>query len=361
MDLFTPTSLGALHLDNRLVLAPMTRRRADAAGMPTDLQATYYAQRAGFGLVVTEGVYPSHESRAYPHQPGIVTPRHVDGWRRVADAVHAEGGTIVMQLMHAGRVSHTSITGTRRVVAPSAVAVTGDVHAAHGKLPYPIPHALLESELPTVRAEFVAAAQRAVDAGLDGIELHGANGYLLHQFLAPSANRRPDGYGGSPQARARFVVEVASAVAGQIGGSRVGLRLSPAVNIQDALETDPADVRATYRALADGLAPLGLAYLSVVHPQPEDALVQELRARTGVPLVVNTGFSVASTRDRATAIVARGVADAVAVGRPAIANPDLVARWRDDLPEAEPDPVTFYTGGPVGYTDYPAYRRTAPA
>ncbi|TDC40618.1 alkene reductase [Micromonospora sp. 15K316] len=361
MNLFTPTDLGALKLRNRLVMAPMTRLRADAAGVPTDLQSTYYAQRAGFGLVITEGTYPSPESRAYPHQPGIVTPRQRDGWRRVADSVHAAGGRIVLQLMHAGRVSHPSITGTDRIVAPSAVAVTGEVHTAHRKRPYPTPHALTPSELTAVRDEFVAAAQRAIDAGLDGVELHAGNGYLLHQFLAPSANRRTDEYGGSPHARARFVVEVASAVAEQIGGSRVGIRLSPAVNIQGALETDPADVRATYDALADGLAPLGLAYLSVVHPEPASALVQRLRTRVGAPLVVNTGFSTTSTRDRAAAVIAQGDADAVAVGRPAIANPDLVERWRDELPETDPDPATFYTGGANGYLDYPRSRAVVPS
>ncbi|SIR32468.1 alkene reductase [Micromonospora avicenniae] len=361
MDLFTPTTLGALTLKNRLVMAPMTRLRADAAGVPTDLQGEYYAQRAGFGLVITEGAYPSHESRAYPYQPGIVTRQQRDGWRRVADTVHASGGTIVMQLMHAGRVSHLSITGTERIVAPSGIALTGDVHTAHGKWPYPTPHALAPSELPVVRDEFVAAAQRAIDAGLDGVELHAGNGYLLHQFLAPSANHRTDEYGGDPRARARFVVEVASAVAEQIGGSRVGIRLSPAVNIQGALETDHTDLRATYDVLADGLAPLGLAYLSVVHVEPASAVVQRLRARVGAPLIVNTGFSVPSTREESAAMIAEGIADAVVVGRPAIANPDLVERWRHDLPETQPDPATFYTGGASGYTDYPPCRAAVPS
>ncbi|MEU5566540.1 alkene reductase [Micromonospora musae] len=360
MDLFTPTTLGVLNLRNRLIMAPMTRLRADAAGVPTDLQATYYAQRAGFGLVVTEGTYPSPESRAYPHQPGVVTPQQRDGWRHVADAVHADDGRIVLQLMHAGRVSHPDVTGTDRIVAPSAVPLDGDGHTAHGKRAYPTPHALSPAELTVVRDEFAAAAQRAIDAGLDGVELHAGNGYLLHQFLAPSANHRTDEYGGSPQARARFVVEVAAAVAQQINGSRVGIRLTPAVNIQGALETDPADLRETYDALADGLAPLGLAYLSVVHPEPASALVQRLRARVGAPLVVNTGFSTTSTRERAAATVAADVADAVVVGRPAIANPDLVERWRNDLPETEPDPGTFYGGDATGYTDYPPCRTVVP-
>jgi 2,4-dienoyl-CoA reductase-like NADH-dependent reductase (Old Yellow Enzyme family) len=353
MNLFTPVTLGDLRLKNRIVMAPMTRRRADANGTPTSLQAEYYAQRAGLGLIITEGTYPSRESRGYRGQPGIVTAEHAAGWSRIVDAVHNAGGTIALQLMHAGRLTHPDITGTERVVAPSAIPAAGDVHTGHAALPHPVPHALTASELSLVRDEFVAAARRAIDAGLDAVELHGANGYLLHQFLGSGSNRRTDEYGGGPEARARFVIETVTAVADEIGAERTGIRLSPGANIQDVLETDPADLRATYTALADGLAPLALGYLSVLHIQPADDLIQEVRARIGAPLIANTGFSAITTREQAKTLLASRVADAVAVGRPVIANPDLAERWRRDLPENEPNPRTFYVGGAEGFTDYP--------
>ncbi|RKT35570.1 2,4-dienoyl-CoA reductase-like NADH-dependent reductase (Old Yellow Enzyme family) [Microbacterium sp. AG1240] len=353
MDLFSPLAVGDLALPNRVVMAPLTRMRSGAAGVPGDIVVEHYSQRAGLGLIITEGVYPSDESRAYPGQPGIVTDEQAAGWRAVAEAVHAEGGRIVMQLMNGGRVSHTDITGTDRIVAPSAVAIDGEVHTPEGKKPFPVPHALTTAELDDVRAEFVAAARRAVDAGMDGVEVHSANGYLLHQFLSPVSNQRTDAYGGSPQARARFVVEVTAAVAAEVGAGRVGIRLSPAHNIQDVVETDPADVRATYEALVDGLAPLGLAYLSVLHAEPAGDLVQDLRSRFGGVFIANSGFGKLTTKDEASEFVARGAADAVAVGRLAIANPDLVERWQGGHPENEPNPATFYGEGAEGYTDYP--------
>lgn len=353
MDLFSPLTVGDLQLANRVVMAPLTRMRSGSEGVPGVLVAEHYAQRAGHGMIITEGVYPSHESRAYPGQPGIVTDAQVAGWRGVADAVHAEGGVIVMQLMNGGRVSHTDITGTERIVAPSAIAINGDVHTPAGKKTFPVPHALTTEELAQVRDEFVAAARRAIDAGLDGVEVHSANGYLLHQFLSPVSNQRTDEYGGSPEARARFVIEVTTAVADAVGAGRVGIRLSPAHNIQDVVETDDADVKATYEALVTGIAPLGLAYLSVLHAQPEGDLVQSLRADFGGTFIANSGFSRLTTKDEAVDFVAQGSADAVAVGRLAIANPDLVARWVGGHPENEPNPATFYGAGAEGYTDYP--------
>jgi 2,4-dienoyl-CoA reductase-like NADH-dependent reductase (Old Yellow Enzyme family) len=353
MDLYTPLTAGHLELANRVVMAPLTRMRSHADGVPSDLNVEHYAQRAGLGLIISEGVFPSAESRAYPGQPGIATAEHAAGWARVADAVHDAGGHIVMQLMNGGRVSHTDITGTDRIVAPSAIAIGGELHTPGGKRPYPVPHALTTEELPVIRDQFVAAARRAVDAGIDGVEVHGANGYLLHEFLSPAANRRTDVYGGSPEARASFVVEVVRAVAEDVGAGRVGLRLSPEHNIQDVGETDPADVRATYEAVVDGISPLGLAYLSILHAEPAGALVQDLRARFGGVLIANSGFGRVTTREEAEALVAEGSADAVAVGRLAIANPDLVERWRHGQPENRPDPATFYADGAVGYTDYP--------
>lgn len=353
MDLFSPASLGDLHLSNRVVMAPLTRTRAGEAGIPGPLVAQHYAQRASVGMIISEGTYPSHESRAYPGQPGIVTDEQIAGWRAVADAVHARGGRIVMQLMHGGRVSHPLITGTERVVAPSAVPIDGETRTTTGKVAYPVPHALTAEELATVRDEFVAAARNAIAAGFDGVEVHGANGYLLHQFLSPVSNIRDDEYGGSPEARARFVVEVVGAIAAAVGAGRVGIRLSPMHNIQDVFENDLADATATYRAVVDGIAPLGLAYVSVLHREPTGELVQDLRQRFGGPFIVNSGFGSITTRDEAIALVEDAHADAVAVGRLAIANPDLVERWKGEHPENQPNPTTFYGNGAEGYTDYP--------
>ena len=349
----SPVALGDLQLANRVVMAPLTRSRSGDAGVPGDLVAEYYAQRASTGLIVTEGTYPTHESRSYAGQPGIVTDEQQAGWARVADAVHDRGGRLFMQVMHGGRVSHPAINGCDRVVAPSALAVEGEAHTPQGKLPYPVPHALTTAEVGQTRDAFVAAARRAVDAGLDGVELHGANGYLLHEFLAPSSNRREDQYGGSPENRVRLVVEVATAVAAEVGASRVGLRISPAHGVQGVTEDDSADVAVTYGLLADALRPLGLAYLSVLHADPTSALVQDVRTRFGGHLMVNDGFGVVTTRDDAESLVADGHADSVAVGRMVIANPDLVERWHGGHPENQPDAGTFYTGGPRGYTDYP--------
>ena len=356
MDLFSPVTLGRLELANRVVMAPLTRMRAGSSGVPNDLLVEHYRQRAGVGLIVTEGTYPSHESQAFVGQPGIVTEEQVAGWRRVAEAVHARGGRIVMQVMHGGRVTHPDTNGGRRVVAPSAIAINGEGHTTKGRQPYPVPHALTVEEVRATLQDFVDAARRAVDAGLDGVEIHGANGYLLHEFLSPASNRREDGYGGSPANRARFVLEVATAVAAEIGAGRVGLRISPEHDIQDALEPDRDDVRATYGALVDALRPLGLAYLSVLHAEPDGDLVQELRQRFGGPLIANSGFGTVTTRAEAVALIEAAHADAVAVGRAVIANPDLVERWQGEHPENEPDAALFYAAGAEGYTDYPVLR-----
>ncbi len=353
MDLFSPVSLGELHLPNRVVMAPLTRVRAGSSGIPGDLMVEHYTQRASAGLIITEGVYTSHEAQAFGGQPGIVDDAQAAGWRRVTDAVHAAGGRIVLQIMHGGRVSHPAITGTDRIVAPSAVAVDGEVHTPAGLLPFPVPHALTTDELLAVRDEIVAAAVRAIGAGADGVEIHSANGYLLHEFLSPVSNRRTDGYGGGPAERARFGIEVLTAVVAAVDAGRVGVRLSPARDIQGVMETDAADVHATYGTLVDGLAPLGLAYLSVLHTDPAGALVQDLRSRFGGPMIANTGFRVMTTRTEAVRLVQDGHADAVAVGRALIANPDLVERWRGEHPENAPDPSTFYADGAAGYTDYP--------
>jgi 2,4-dienoyl-CoA reductase-like NADH-dependent reductase (Old Yellow Enzyme family) len=342
--LFSPLALGELELPNRLVMAPLTRLRAGEEGIPGPLLAEHYRQRASLGLIVSEGTYPSIAGRSYPGQPGIVTEEQIAGWKKVTDAVHAEGGRMFAQIMHGGRVSHPDITGGHTVVAPSAVAIEGEVRTPSGKQPYPVPHALTTDELPLVMREIVDASLNAIEAGFDGVELHSANGYLLHEFLAPNSNVRTDSYGGSPENRARFVIETVNAVVAAIGASRVGIRISPEHN-----------VRATYEVLVDSIAPLNLAYLSILHHEPAGVLVQDLRARFGGTFLVNTGFGVVTTREEAVALVADGHADAVVVGRPAIANPDLARRWNESLPLNEPDPSTFYAEGAEGYTDYPAY------
>ena len=354
MDLYSPATFGSLHLANRVVMAPLTRTRAGADGAPTGAMVEYYRQRAGQGLIVSEGVWPAAEGKSYPGQPGIETPEQIEGWRRVADAVHAAGGVIVMQLMHGGRVSHTAITGTARIVAPSALPAPGQTRTSEGKVDMPVPHALETDEIPAVIAQFAQAARNAVAAGFDGVEVHGANGYLVHEFLSPASNVREDTYGGSPEARARFAVEVTEAVAAAVGADRTGIRLSPQHNIQGVLEPDDADARATYAALAAGLAPLGLAFVDILHAHPQGDLVQRIRRGVGAPAILNSGFSSPTTREEAEALVAEGWAEAVAVGRPVIANPDLVHRWQQRADLNEPRPELFYGSTAEGYTDYPA-------
>ncbi|MFO7690483.1 MAG: alkene reductase [Cryobacterium sp.] len=354
MNLFSPLTLGEFELPNRIIMAPLTRTRSGAAGIPGPMVVEHYTQRASLGLIVSEGTYPSHAGQGFPGQPGLVTPEQLAGWKAVTDSVHAAGGRIVAQVMHAGRVTHAATTGGHQVVAPSAVAINGQTRTYEGKKDYPVPHGLTTEELPAILEEFVLASTNAIAAGFDGVELHGANGYLLHEFLSPASNHRDDAYGGSPANRIRFVVEVATAVAAAVGAGKVGLRISPEHNIQDALESDHADVEATYTALAEGLAPLNLAYLSVLHADPRGAFVQGLRAPFNGPVIVNSGFGVVTSRDEALDLVGAGHADAVVVGRPAIANPDLVHRWREDLPLNTMDTSTFYGDTAEGYIDYPA-------
>lgn len=354
MSLFEPAAFGALSLSNRVVMAPLTRTRADDDGVPTDTMVEYYRQRAGLGLIITEGTWPAAEGKSYSGQPGIVTPQQTEGWRRIADAVHAAGGTIVMQLMHGGRVSHPEISGQPRVVGPSALAAPGETHTPVGKAAMPVAHALTLEEIPEVVEQFVQAARNAIAAGLDGVEVHGANGYLVHEFLSPVSNIRDDGYGGTPENRARFAIEVTRAVAEAVGADRTGIRLSPQHNIQGVLEEDDADALATYLAVAEGLAPLGLAFVDILHADPTSELVQRIRRTAEAPLIVNSGFAVPTTREAAEELVAEEWADAVAAGRPAIANPDLAERWRQGAELNEPRPALFYGRTPEGYTDYPS-------
>jgi 2,4-dienoyl-CoA reductase-like NADH-dependent reductase (Old Yellow Enzyme family) len=320
--------------------------------VPGDLAVEYYAQRASAGLIVTEGTQPSAVGQGYLDTPGIHTPEQVAGWRRVAEAVHAKGGRIVVQLMHVGRIAHPDNKQGLETVAPSAIAAPDTMFTAEGMKPYPVPRALTLEEIPGVVEEFAHAARCAVEAGLDGVEIHAANGYLLHQFLAPGSNERTDEYGGSPANRARFAIEVTRAVVDAIGAERVGIRISPAHNIQGATEEDPEDVEATYTTLVDEIAPLGLAYLSAL-ADPSLELSQRLRKDFGGVFIANDGFSSVTTRESAQAVLDDDLADAVAVGRLFLANPDLPARWRSGAALNEPNPDTFYGGGAEGYVDYP--------
>lgn len=354
MSLYESAVFGDLDLSNRVVMAPLTRTRSGDDGVPTETMVEYYRQRAGVGLIVTEGTWPVREGMSYLGQPGIETPEQVEGWRRVADAVHAEGGTIVMQLMHGGRVSHPAVSGVDRVVGPSAVASPGDARTRDGKVALPVPHAIATDEVAGVVAQFVQAARNAIAAGFDGVEVHGANSYLVHQFLSPESNVRDDVYGGSPENRARFAIEVTRAVAEAVGAGRTGIRLSPQHQIPGVLETDDADARATYTALAEGLAPLGLAFVDILHADPKSDLVQHIRHVAAAPVILNSGFGTPTTREEAEELVLEGWADAVAAGRPVIANPDLVARWEQRAELNEPRPELFYGDSAEGYTDYPS-------
>lgn len=348
-DLFSPYQLGDLTLANRLVMAPLTRNRAGAGESPTELAAEYYAQRATAGLIITEGTQPSAVGQGYPRTPGLHTDDQVAGWRLVADAVHARGGRIIAQLMHAGRISHRAITG-QQPVAPSAVAPAGEVFTDGGMLAYEAPRELETAELAGVIGEYVDAARRAIEAGLDGVELHAANGYLLQQFLAGGSNTRTDGYGGSPANRARFVVEVASAVAQAIGAGRVGIRVSPGGSFNDISEIE---TEATYAALLEGLNPLGLLYLHVLEG-PETDFHEQLRKQWQGTFIFNTGFTGRSDLATAREAVESGATDLFCIGRDFLANPDLVERLRAGAELNEPDQATFYGGGGKGYTDYPA-------
>ena len=359
MNLYEPAVFGALQLSNRVVMAPLTRTRADEHGVPTATMEEYYRQRSGQGLIITEGTWPAAEGKSYPGQPGIVTTAQIDGWRRIADAVHAAGGTIVMQLMHGGRVSHPEISGEPRVVGPSALAAPGETHTPVGKAELPIAHALTEDEVAGVVAQFADAARNAIAAGMDGVEVHGANGYLVHQFLSPASNTREDRYGGSAENRARFAVEVTRAVAAAVGADRTGIRLSPQHNIQGVLEQDAADAWATYTAVAQGLAPLGLAFIDVLYAEPTAEIVQHIRRTAGAALIVNSGFAEVTVKEAAEDLVSEGWADAVAVGRPVIANPDLATRWAQDAALNAPRPELFYGGTAEGYIDYPSLEPVA--
>ncbi|MFM2044818.1 MAG: morphinone reductase [Pseudomonadota bacterium] len=364
VSLFSPVQAGAITLPNRVVMAPLTRSRAIEGNVPTPLAATYYAQRAGAGLIVAEATQVAPEGQGYPSTPGIHTDAQVAGWKVVTNAVHAAGGRIVLQLWHVGRVSHPVFQpGGRLPVAPSAIRLEGQVYTPEGMKDYVTPRALEIEEIPGIIAQYADGAARAKAAGFDGVEVHAANGYLIDQFLRDSTNHRTDSYGGSVENRTRFLEEVTAAVVDVWGGDRVGFRLSPTNPFNMDQDSNPA---AIYGHAVQRMNRFGLAYLHVIEPpvdghpmSPPNGVerVSPLLRRTFTgTYIANGGY----TRELADKALASGAADAVAFGAPYIANPDLVDRLRRNAPLAEPDRTTFYGGGAKGYTDYPTLEQSLP-
>ena len=352
--LLSPASLGPYLLRNRMVMAPMTRSRAGAGNAPIDLHVLYYGQRATAGLIVTEGTQVSPQGVGYPNTPGIHSDAQVAAWRAVTAAVRAAGGRIFLQLWHVGRVSHPSFQPEGGLpVAPSAIVPAGHSRTMSGPQPFVAPRALPIGEIPGVVEQFATGARQALAAGFDGVEIHGANGYLIDQFLRDGTNHRTDAYGGSPENRVRFLTEVAEAVAGVWGADRVGVRLSPLNPYNDMSDSDPF---ATFGAAASALDRFDLAYLHLVAPQSLDPesesgrMARHLRERFHGNLILNGGFD----RESAEAAVDTGLADFIAFGVSFLANPDLPARFAASAPLNPPNPATFYGGGAEGYTDYPS-------
>jgi N-ethylmaleimide reductase len=358
-SLFEPTTLAGITLKNRIVMAPLTRSRADAMGVPKPFVRDYYAQRAGAGLIISEGTQTSFAGQGYARTPGIHTPEQIAAWKTVTDAVHARGAKMFMQFMHCGRIAHPL---NRQIpdapVAPSAVKPAGQMWTDQQQMQdYPAPRALETSELPSLIDEFVTAARNAMAAGFDGVELHAANGYLLNQFLASNTNLRTDGYGTTVQGRVRFVVEVVEAVAAEIGAGRTGIRVSPGHMFNDLVDANPLE---THRALLDALPTKDMAYVHVMLPDAFSpqlnnagdprALLPALRPHVKGALIAAGNLTVAS----ASEMIDSGLIQLAVFGRPFIANPDLVERLRVGAALAEPRQDLFYTADAAGYSDYPA-------
>ncbi len=352
MNLLQPLPLGPLVLPNRVLMAPLTRVRADERHVPGDLIREHYRQRASAGLIIAEATMVAGDARAFGLEPGIHTDAHAAGWRRVTEAVHAAGGRIALQLWHPGRATHPDLNGGVQPVSSSNRPIRDDtIHTPSGKQPYPTPRPLRTDEIPGIVELFRAAAVRAKAAGFDLVEVHGAHGYLLDQFLRDGVNDRTDAYGGSLEKRARLLFEVVDAVVGVFGAERVGVRISPLVAFNDMVDSDAP---ALVAHVAQGLQARGVAYLhlrAAKHDLPGEVELAHVARRhyRGV-LVRNGGY----TRDAAEADVKSGLADAVAFGMPFIANPDLPARFARGAALNEVDVATLYTPGPKGYTDYPA-------
>lgn len=348
--LFDPMRIGRYALQNRLVMAPMTRSRARLDGTPGELAAEYYAQRASVGLIVTEGTQPSDDGQGYLATPGIYTDAHVAGWKKTTDAVHARGGHLFMQLMHAGRMSHRDNTPHHRQgVAPSAIAPGTQMFTAKGMQDIPIPRALTTEEVRKTVADFRFAARRAIEAGADGVEIHGANAYLIQQFFAPSSNTRTDEYGGAIENRARFAIDVAAAITEEIGADRAAIRLSPGTTMWGIAEG--AEGPDLYRYLVAELDKLGLAYLHIMH-QGNEPLLADIRKLWKGALILNRP---GRPREQIGADVASGRADLEAYGQMVLANPDFIARLKAHAPMNEANRHGFFGGTAQGCTDYPTW------
>jgi N-ethylmaleimide reductase len=356
--LFSPYRLGRLRLPNRIVMAPLTRARADEHGVPSPLAAEYYAQRAGAGLIIAEAAAVSRQGTGYDNWPGLYTAAHEVGWRTITEAVHAAGGRIFLQLFHAGRMSHPSFHRGEPPVGPSPIAAGPATELYDGVHPFTQPRTLRAAELSGIAEQFRAAAERALAAGFDGVEVHAGNGYLLDQFLRDGANQRDDAYGGNPGNRARLLREVTAAVISVWGESRVGVRISPLSPTNGMTDSDPV---ATSTQAARDLAALGVGYLHVIEPGVNGTLSAaasaespELASGFFRPLfpgaIIAAGGHTAAT---GTARIERDQANLVAYGQLFIANPDLPTRFQLDAPLARPQRATFYGGGAAGYTDYP--------
>lgn len=355
VDLFSPLKLGNYELRNRVFMAPMTRCRADAGRVPNDLMAQYYSQRASAGLIITECTQISPTAVSFPNTPGIHSPEQVAGWKRATQAVHDKGGRIFLQVWHTGRASHPdAIPGGLQPVAPSAIPAKGTIYTPNGMQTYATPRALTIDEIQEIVSQFSQAAKNAVQAGFDGVELHGANGYLVDEFIRDGSNQRTDRYGGSIENRARFPVEVTQALIRAVGPERVGVRLSPSGTYNDMHDSN---ARATFGHVVRELDKLNPAYLHITEANQKDVghggddiPVSYFRPLFKNVLVTNGGF----TREKGDHYIAAGHANAIAFGTSFLANPDLPARLKTGAAQNIPDPNTFYASGPLGYIDYPA-------
>ncbi len=358
--LFSHYELGKIELRNRIAMAPMTRSRA-IGNIPNELMAEYYAQRVAAGLIITEGTSPSPNGLGYARIPGLFNKLQIAGWKKVTEAVHAKGGKIFVQLMHTGRISHEhNLPEGTKVLAPSAVKPAGQMWTdfSGGLQDFPTPEAMTIDELNQAKAEYVQAARNAVEAGFDGIELHGANGYLIEQFLSPHSNIRTDEYGGSIESRTRFVIELANEISQAIGKEKVGIRLSPYGAASDMKPYSEVDE--TYSYLAKELGKIGIVYIHVVDhsamgaPKVPGSIKQKIRKEFGGTIILAGGYD----KQRAENDLQEGNADLIAFGRPFINNPDLVNRLKNDFPlSANLDISTFYSAEKKGYTDYPVYEK----
>jgi N-ethylmaleimide reductase len=361
-DLFNSFDLRGVQLSSRIVMSAMTRTRATEDGVPTDVMRDYYVQRASSGLIVTECTQISGQAHGIIRAPGLHRADQIAAWRGITNAVHSAGGRIYCQIWHCGRVAHPDMRGGEQPVGPSPIPATGDFFLPTGRVEFPVPRPLRLDEIPGIVADFAQATHNAREAGFDGVELHGANGYLQDQFLQDGSNQRTDEYGGAIENRARLMLETAKAMIDAWSADRVGIRLSPSSYLYGV---DDSNKLETFGCVVRALDALRVGYLCLLEPNAKDAergvqiqnVAETFRPMTSVAIIVNTGFD----KTKANAILATGNADLVAFGVPFIANPDLVERFRVDAPLNKPDPALFYGVGPKGYTDYPVLENVAAA